>query len=232
VILGLAVSMAMAEPPRGEFLVGWAGNTTEGYGYLTAMPSLSRSSDASLVLRGGTSHLYYEYYVGDEKIDVVSPGASLGLGLRYAPGTISLDLSTSFEARSTTRMFEDEEAVQTYDLGASVSGNAYWMPVRRMAVFGTATFSGPSAYLWARIGGLHQLVPRLKRGTPYSLWFGLDGTARGNKDAHATEAGAVLELRSRDLHGSISVRGGVTAENIGDRDRVQPTVGIGAYWSY
>jgi hypothetical protein len=158
--------------------------------------------------------------------------STLGFGLRYTPGPVSFDLATSFEARSTTRQYPTGKPVHTYDLGANVSGNLYWTPVRRMSLFVTGTFSGPHAYVWTRIGGLHQVVPRLKRGTPYSLWLGLDGTARGNRDARATEAGAVAEIRSRDLHGSLAFRGGITYEDVGDRERVQGTVGLGAYWSY
>lgn len=231
ILVGLALT-ALAAPPRGEVFGGWAGNANGGYGYLTAHQSVARSEQASLFLRGGASHLQYRYFNGLDDVDVDSPGASLGIGFTYVPGALSFSLAASYEARITTHDPWNAAPVRTLESGGVLSSTVFWEPRRRMALFAIGSFSGANAYLWTRIGGLHQVVPRLRRDTPFSLWLGLDGTARGNPDAHAYEAGAVAELRSRDLRASLAVRSGVTFESAGDRDFLQGTVGVAAYWWY
>jgi hypothetical protein len=228
-VLALA---AMADPPRGEVLAGWAGNTNQGYGYLFAMPSLARNEDASLVLRGGASWLAYHYFEGGDRVAVDSPGASLGLGFRYSPSTVSVGMSAGVEGRTTTRQTSKADVERSYELGGAVSGDVYWRPGRRVALFAICNFSGPQAYVWTRAGAIRQVIPTSKRGAPVSLWLGLDGTARGNQDTRAIEAGGVAEIQLRDLDSAISIRGGMSVEEAGDRWVREGTVGLGLYWAY
>lgn len=231
-ILALVASVAFAEPAGGEILLGWAGNATHGYGFATAQPAIARSEDASLVLRGTASHLFDTYFDGASMIRIDSPGASLGVGFKLAPGPLSFGLGISFETRRPTQWTDGENPQTKYVFGAALSTELYWTPSRRLAIYGVANLSGANAYLWTRAGFVHQLIPMFQRGTKYALWAGLDATARGNKFARGLEGGGVVELRMRDLHASVALRGGYAVEVAGDRVLYQGTGGVGVYWWY
>jgi hypothetical protein len=233
-MLPLLAAAALAGPPGGEVLVGWAGNAHQGYGFVAGAPSLARNDEASVTGRVAISHLYYAYDDGIAVRHVDSPGASLGLGFKYAPGALSWGMGISFEARRTSRVVVDDGDAKGYDLelGGAVSTDVYWRASRRSTAFLLGSFSGANAYLWSRVGFQHQIVPVYRRDQPASVWLGLDLTARGNQDDRALEPGLSVEVPVRDLHASFNVRGGLSFEDAGPAVVRQGTVGAGIYWSY
>jgi hypothetical protein len=230
-LLGLDTT-ASAQPPRGEVILGWAGNLDRGYGFVEGLPSLGRSEDASVVLALSASELYYQYFDGFRNVNVTSPGASIGLGFEYAPDTVSFSLATSFEARRTVRTAEDLEPEEEIQLTAALASNVYWRAGRRTSLYANATFTGANAWFWSRIGGIHQVIPTYRRDTATSLWLGLEASASGNPDTKILDLGAVAELPVRAWHTSFDVRGGLEVVDAGLGVVEGGTVGLGAYIWY
>lgn len=231
-MITLLIGTALAEVPHIAVVLGWAGSGAQGYGFATCQPTLAQSDDAGLVLIGTASHQNYEYSELGGMTKVTSPGGSIGVGFKYAPGGLSVGLSTSFEVRRITRDRVDGTQQTSIEAGATLGADMFWQSDRRTTWHAIGTFSGANTYLWAEIGGMRQVVPLYRRDAPVALWVGLDVTAQGNPDARAIEGGLVLEVPVRAIGTSFRLRGGYGAEDIGDQVVKRPTVGFGMYWSY
>jgi hypothetical protein len=223
---------ALADPPRGEVVAGWAGNLHQGYGFAAYTPTLGRSEDASVVLRIAPSYLYYDYYDALGTTHVSSPGTSVGVGFRYYPSLVSFGLAVSADFRYTTTNVPGRSPEKGPEIGAAVSGDVYAPIGRRAVLYAAGSFSGANVYLWSRGGFKHQVLPAFKRHTWAQVWLGADVTARGNRDARALEVAALAEIPIRDWHAAFNLRGGLSVEDVGAGPHAAPTVGLGMYYSY
>ena len=234
-VFGWLAMSAFAEPPRGEVILGWNGNTDHGYGFLTVQKALVRGEDAhsSLVLRGTISELYYTWNDTGVLNQVESPGVAVGPGFNFTTQHFALGVGVGFEARRDSRTIgADPVPLRTVELDASLSGNVGWRPGAGTAFYGLATFSAVHQNLWARIGAIQQVIPITKRGTDVSLWLGPEATTLGGAETHLFEIGGVAEIPLPEIHTAFSVRAGMSVQRLDDQTVRQPTVGVGMYWSY
>lgn len=220
---------ALAEPPHGEAHAGYTGTVAEGYGWVTAAPSVARVSDASLVVQGTVSELFYSWNEDglDRRVD--SPGAAIGPGFVYAPRHLTLNMGVAFEVRRPTLSIDGTTTETTTELGASLTAGLHWRPVHRAAVYGNATLSGATEYLWARGGAMFPVIPTFRRDAPVALWLGAEVTHAGSQDTQSLAAGGVAEVPVRALGAAFSARLGASIDH--DRNLL-PSAGAGVYWAW
>jgi hypothetical protein len=233
----LLAMFAHAEPPRGEVIVGWSGNQRQNYGFLAVQPALLRSPDASFVLRGTVSQLYYTFHDDLTGVNhVESPGVSVGPAFTYTPGDFAFGMAVGLGARRSTRVVESDPTftpVTTIEPDATLSGDIYWRPRQRAQVYGGFSFTAANPYLWLRVGASHPIVPFDPVNAPVSLWLGFEGSNSGPFASRLLELSPVLEVPVRDLRTVFSVRAGMAFEEHGDGyERQGYTGGLGIYWAY
>jgi hypothetical protein len=233
-VIGWLALSAFAEPPRGEVVLGWAGNADHGYGFATVQKALVRGDDAhsSLVLRGTVSQLYYTWTDNGLTHRVDSPGVAIGPAVGYSTTHLSVGAGIGFEARRDGLRIEGGDPDYTVEPDASLSGNIGLRPGSGTAIYSYATFSAVNQNLWARAGAIQQIVPLLARGTKASLWLGPEATVLGGRETRLYELTGVAEVPVRKLHATFSLRGGVSMQREAGRTERQPTGGVGVYWYY
>lgn len=223
--------VAFAEPPRGEVIAGFSGNTDQGYGFATFQPALLRSEDASIVLRGTVSQLYYAFLDQGTLNEVGSPGLSIGPGFTYTPGDVGFGMAVGVGVRRSTRTI-DVLTATTYDIDALLTGDVTWRPQQKASLYGQFSFSAANPYLWARVGAMASAVPLLRANTPVAVWLGFEVTTNGNFESRVLELGPVVEVPIRDIHTVFSARGGLSLQRAGGELEQAPTIGLGVYWWY
>ena len=231
-IAALTALVAFAEPPRGEVIVGFNGNSDQGFGFVSVQPALARSEDASFLLRGTVSQLYYTFpdLLGLTRVE--APGMSLGPAFLYTPRDFIFSLNIGLGARHATRTVGDfSEARLVPD--ATLGGDIQWRPDQRASIYGLFSFMAAEPYLWARAGAMHPVYPFIPRDEAASVWLGVETTSSGNFRSRLLEVGPVMEVPVRDLRAAFSVRGGLAIRHTGDLFIRQGfTLGAGLYWSY
>ncbi|MEZ4235984.1 MAG: hypothetical protein R3F59_07430 [Myxococcota bacterium] len=227
----LAMTSALANPPRGEVFGGVSGSATQNYTYLTFQPAILRSEDASFVLRATLQHVYFNYLDDEDNIQVDAAGTSFGPGFVFSPGRLSLSMAIGLHAQHATSKI-DGNADRGLQLDASLEGNVVYSPWAQAQLYGIFNFSAASPYLWARAGATHAIVPQ-RTDSSLALRGGLEATSSGTFQARILEVGPVLELAARDIGAVFSVRGGLAVDT-GDalRSRLSPSLGAGAYWAF
>ncbi len=225
---------ASAEPPRGEVYASYGGSVDRGFGIVSFQPALVRGQDAeaSLVLRGAASTLYYVYMDGDRFTRVRSPGFTMGPGFSWTPNDLTMSASIGFESRATTRMPHLGEAWTELEVDVSLAGQVQWRPGQLGSVYALGSFSAVYENLWMRAGALRSIVPFRERRAPVALWLGAEGTTVGNQDNRVFELNGVAEVPVRWLDTTFSVRGGVASFELGEERIHQPAFGLGIYWRY
>jgi hypothetical protein len=223
---------AFAEPPRGEVIAGWSGNTDQGYGFVTYQPALLRSEDASVLLRATVSQLYYTFPDALGLNEVGSPGVSVGPGFVYTPGDFTLGVACGFGVRRSTRKVELVLDETTLGIDALLTGDVSFRPQQKAALYSSFSFSAANAYLWARVGAMASIVPFLRANPPVAMWAGFEVTSNGNFESRLLELNPVIEVPIRDIHAVFSVRSGVALERVGGTLVTAPTFGAGVYWWY
>ncbi len=182
-------------------------------------------SHHAFVLRGAGSYLYYRFLDTGGSTKVTSPGISAALAYLYrwrAP-RLSAALGTAYELRRTLRRPSVGGSSLLTERGFTFQGALFVQATPLTNLSGIVSYADANHYVWARTGVKRQLTNTHFQG-PVALAVGAEGTAQGNRDARAYQAGILVGLEFLHAHGSVQFRGGYT--------RLQYPTGSGEFKPY
>jgi hypothetical protein len=224
-----ALSLAHAEPPRGEVFAGWSGGGDHSYGYATFQPAMLRARDASFTLRGTASQLRYRDTDG---VDVSSSGLAVGPAFVWAPGPLSLGFGIGLGTRRITEELEAERSTRLVP-DATLSTDLTWRPAPFLELSGVGTFAAADPYVWMRWGGVVPVAGG--PGGPARLSLGLEWTHSGTWTDRVSDVGPVAQVAIRPLRAVLAARLSVPVQSLaGPRTEVLPQAGAGlaTYWAW
>ncbi len=229
-IVGLSLLPAISSGQ--ELIGGWEGNTSRGYGFVSPVLSAGVGGPHAILLRGTGSYLYYRFPNIGGSTDVTSPGISGALGYRVRAGRVSAALGAGYEMRWTVRRPAVGSSSRLTEHGFTMQGELFFQATPLTNVNAIVSYGDANRYVWARTGVKRQLTNTHFRG-PVAFSVGAEGTAQGNHDARAYQAGALIALDFLRLHGSLQCRGGYTRLQYPDGSaESQPYLGLGLYQAF
>ncbi|HEY6866659.1 MAG TPA: cellulose biosynthesis protein BcsS [Candidatus Eisenbacteria bacterium] len=234
--LGLALLLAGTAPGVAgaaalEGLGGWEGDGFgQGYGFLALGAIIPARSNASIMVRAQASYLYYDFESSGATTRVISPGATLLAGVRFAGERGSLALAGGGEARRERRQ-PPAPAAETWDTPTGGVGqleaDAALAP--RWHVTLIANYAGAARYLFSR-AALRWQATNPDWSRPTTMTCGLELTGQGNDETRGVQGGALADLALVPRRLSLAVHGGYKdAWSPGERHRRGAYFGAGFY---
>jgi cellulose biosynthesis protein BcsS len=215
-----------------ELIAGWEGDASRGYAFASPVFSVGVGGHQAIVLRTTGSYLYYSFPDSGGTTDVMSPGASATLGYRLRAGGLSTTLGAGYEVRRTLRRPSVGPSFRVNERGFTVQGELFFQATPLTNLNAIGSYGAANRYVWARAGVKRQVTNTHFQG-PMAVAVGVEGTAQGNRDAHAYQAGTLIALEFLRAHGSLQLRAGYTRLQYADHAvESKPYFGVGLYRAF
>jgi hypothetical protein len=228
----LAILLFPAAGSGQEFVGGWEGGTTRGYGF--GMPVFSKELGGGnfLVVRGSGSFLYYKIPDATGDTRVRSPGISGGLAYRFRTPRLSLTIGPGYEVRWKRSRLSDGSELRETERGINAQGDIFFQATPLTNLNLIASYGDANRYVWSRAGVKRQVTnTKFERSTALAL--GLELTAQGNREIRAYQAGGLFEIMFLRARGSIQLRAGYAQERYPSGLRFdRPYFSIGLYKAF
>lgn len=226
------VALACSTAAFGADVVGgWEGSSGRGYTFVQPSVTLHTVDQLSWILRGSLSYLYYDFPdAGGTMTQVRSPGASIGIAMRYAAPGFTVTVGPGYEARQTRRLAAGSETT-VQERGLTLDGNVFAQVAPRTMVSLLASYGAANKYHWARAGVKQQISGF---GADVTAWHvGGEATVQGNQDVKSRQLGGVIEAAFARGAGSLQLRAGYSHRTNPDgSNKSEPYLGIGAYRAF
>lgn len=231
--LALAFAALCPAPAAAQEIVGgWEGETKRGYGFFSPVFSWKMTDRSFFVLRGSGSYLYYRTPEVGGDTEVRSPGAALGVALRFRTPRVSLTIGPGYETRWTRRELAGGQTVRVTEHGVTAQGDIFFRATPLTNLNLIASYGDANEYVWVR-GGLKRQISNKDFSGPVSLIIGVEGTGQGNDELRVYQAGGLFELGLPRTRGSLQFRGGFSRERFPNGTmNSRPYVGVGCYFGF
>ena len=215
-----------------EFVAGWEGSPSSGYGFVMPVFSIPRQGTSSFVIRPSGSYLYYNFREAGGFTVVTSPGAALGVAYRLRTKKATLTIGPGYESRWEHRKQADGSKSDVNHRGLVGQGDLYYSATSFTAFTLNGSYQESNHYVWSRAGLKHQITNKsFERGSALAL--GAELTAQGNRDVHQLQAGALFEVGLPHAHGSLQFHSGYARLQFADASReARPYFGVGVYKAF
>ena len=224
-VLLACAGCATVEPA--ELVGGWEGTLNRGYAFAAPAFRTALDEDVTLLVKPAASYLYYDIPADDGPTEVSSPGASLGLAVRYATPRVATTLGTGYEVRDTERQFPDGRREHETEKGLATQADGFYQATPKVNLSTIAAYSWANDYVWVRLGAKRQLS-NFDYAGPSTLHVGLEATVQGNDDVESGALGLVFEVAGR--RSSLQLRTGfLHATSDGGPSEDELYVGLGFY---
>ncbi len=215
-----------------ELIAGWEGSALGGYTFASTLVSVGLGAHHALVFGGNGSYLYYNFPDSGGSTEVASPGASAVLGYRLHSERLSATLIAAYEQRRTLERPAGLPSARYTQRGVAVEGELWLQATPLTTVDAILSYSGANHYLWSR-AGLHRQLTNTRLRRPVALGIGVEGTAQGDRDVRASEAGVVISLDFVHSDGSLQVHAGYGRWRYSDQTFAsKPYWGVGLYRAF
>jgi outer membrane protein assembly factor BamA len=219
-----------AEGGTFEMVAGGEGNDQQGYAFLMPSYRMAINNNYSVVLRASANYLQYEFEELGGTTEVSSPGADVGVSLRWSNNRLSLSAGPGYEIRETERTLANGEKQEDTEEGFNVVGSLFFQATPLTNISLMSSYSNANQYIWARAGVKRQITNKNFQGSK-ALFIGADVTGQGNDDTSVYHAGLVFEIAFFKERISLQLRSGYPVYQESSEDK-QPYFGVGLYKSF
>lgn len=204
---GLLLSVQFPAWAGTEFVGGWEGSSSRGYGFAGPMVSFGARGPWSWVARGSLSYLYYDLQEADGITEVRSPGQAVGVALRYSGPRVNASFGPGYEIRQTTRRSAARGEEKESERGLSAQGDVFFQATPRTNLSAILSYGAANQYFWGRVGAKRQLT-NFDYSGPTALHAGIELTLQGNDESDAQQVGGVFEVAFPKSRASLQFRSG------------------------
>jgi hypothetical protein len=215
-----------------EWIAGWEGGPSNGYGFVMPVFSLPNEGTHSFVIRPSGGYLYYNFREAGGFTNVSSPGAAIGVAYRLRTKKATFTIGPGFEIRWEHRDSANGSKINNNLRGATGQGDVYYQATALTSLSLNGSYEESNHYVWSRAGAKRQITNRdFKRSSALSL--GAEVTRQGNHDVHQFQAGVLFEVGLTHAHGSLQFRSGYARLEFADGSgETRPYFGVGLYKAF
>lgn len=223
-ILGGGLASAAAAQRVG-IVTGFEGGGALGYAFISASTRIPVDPIVDLVPHATFSYRFYRYQDARGTVNVQSPGALAGLGVRvHVPG-FAVTVGPAYEVRHTTWR-GPQAAHSAWQHGPVLLGNVFGQVDPRTSLNLSGSFSFANDYGRTRAAVMHRIT-EVEGPDPVVVSAGAEAMAEGNPEIRALGGGGILALGLPRQRTTFQTRAGYVHVTAGELREGRPYLAVG-----